>query len=100
MICKMFIVFYTVKIEYICVFMTFPHPTVFVTHLWIYGMYACMYVRKSVHMYVCMNVCTYVCMYVHMYTCTHVCIYICMYIKPVMKFGLTSSAVIFPLLRT
>jgi hypothetical protein len=28
-------------------FQLFPHPIVFVTHLWIHGMYAlCMYVRK------------------------------------------------------
>jgi hypothetical protein len=39
----MFIVFYPVKIVYICVFIV-PHPAVFVTHLWIHGMYVCMYV--------------------------------------------------------
>jgi len=47
--CKMFIVFHTVKIVYICVFMTCSYPTVFVTHLRIHGMY--------VHLYVCVCVC-------------------------------------------
>jgi hypothetical protein len=41
---KMYAVFYTVKIVYICVFRVFIYPAVFVTQLWIYGMYVCMYV--------------------------------------------------------
>jgi hypothetical protein len=32
-LCKMFILFYTVKIVYISVFKTVPHPIFFVTHL-------------------------------------------------------------------
>jgi hypothetical protein len=40
----MFVVFYTVKLH-IFVYLRFvPYPVVFVTHLWIHGMYVCMYV--------------------------------------------------------
>ena len=46
----MFIVFYTIKIVYICVFMTCSHLTVCVTHFRIHGMYV----------YTCVCVCVYV----------------------------------------
>ena len=43
----MFTVFDTVNL-YICVFMIVPHPAVFVTHLWIHGMYVCVYIDVCV----------------------------------------------------
>ena len=36
--CKMFVVLYSVKFVYIGLV---PHPVLFVTHLWIHGMYVC-----------------------------------------------------------
>ena len=54
------------------------HPAVFITHLWIYGMYV--YVCTYVCMYVCMYEYIHAwCMYVCMYVCRYVCMYICMY---------------------
>jgi nuclear pore complex protein Nup62 len=85
----MFIVFYTVKIVYICVFVTCYIAFVFVTHLWIHGMYLCMYVCAYLCMYVCAYVCMFVCMYVCMYVRIYVCmcvymyvlLYVCMYVR-------------------
>ena len=59
---KIFAVLYTVKIVYICVFMTCSTSYCLVTHLWIHGMYVCVCVCVCVCVYVCM----YVCMYVHL----------------------------------
>jgi len=60
--CKIFVAFYIVNL-YIC---DFFHPTVFMTHLWVHGMYAYMYICSK---YVCRYVCIYVCMYVCLYVC-------------------------------
>ena len=66
------IVFYTVKIVYICVFMA-----CFTSHFICDGygptecMYVCMYVCMCVYMYVCVYVCIYVCMYACMYVCMY-----------------------------
>ena len=52
----MFVLFYTVKMVYICVFKIVPHPIVFVTHLWIHVVYVwtylCVYLR--VYVFMCM----------------------------------------------
>ena len=65
---------------FLCCYVTLPHPHpfVFVTDLWIYGMYLCMYVCMYVCAYVCVCVCVRVC--VGMYACMYVCVYVCMYV--------------------
>ena len=56
------IVFDTLKLN-ICTYLrSVPHPTAFVTHLWVHGMYVCMC------MYICIRVCVFVCM------CVYVCV--------------------------
>ena len=72
----MFTVPYTVKIVYICVFMT--HSTSYClcdTHM------DPVNVHMYVCMYVCMHECTYICVCVCMYACTHVCRYVSMYVN-------------------
>ena len=51
----------------------FPHPFVFVTHLWIRGMCVCVCVYIYIYIYIYIyDVCTYVCiMYVSMYRSTY-----------------------------
>jgi len=44
---KIYSVFYTVKIVYICVFMGFLYRSVFLTQLWIHGMYVGMYLCEK-----------------------------------------------------
>jgi len=45
-----------------------PHPTVFVTHLWIHGIYKyiCVHVHARTCVCVCVCVCMYVCMHANM----------------------------------
>jgi len=73
----MFIVYYPVKIEYICVFMTCSTSYCLCDTLvdpWYVCIYVHMYVftcvRACAHVYVCIYVCMYVCMYVCTYVCT------------------------------
>jgi hypothetical protein len=56
----MFIEFYTVKVCINVYLRLAPHPTLFVTHLWIQGMYnsVCVCVHPQVHMRVCVHICT------------------------------------------
>jgi hypothetical protein len=58
-VCKIIVVLYTANLcMYIYDFV--PHPTAFMTHLWIHGMYVsmyvCMFVRIYVHTYIRMHV--------------------------------------------
>jgi len=55
-----------------------PHPTVFVTHLWIHGMYVCIYlICVCVPMYACKHVCT---LHECIYVCSHICTQTPMYL--------------------
>jgi len=76
---KMSIVLYIVKIvyRYICDLWLVPHPTIFVTHLRIHGMYVYMHIYVYVCMYVCMHVFVYAYMHVHMNLFMYVCRYVC-----------------------
>jgi hypothetical protein len=66
----MFVVFYIVKIVYICVFMTCSTSCYLCdTHMDPWNVRAC----------VCMYVCTYVCMYVYMHACMYLCMCVCMH---------------------
>ena len=73
----MFIVFYTVKVVYICVVMTWSTSCCLGdTHMDLWNVHMCTYVCMCVCVYIHTYVCTYVCMYL----CMHVCMYVSVYV--------------------